>query len=115
LDIPESKLRDKLLMEQIFHSRSNSQNEIKALGNLINTARTQKKAALDIVWRGARFWEETPSGIYDRATGLSRTRNINHRFRRCNNCLCRKALFNAVGRLLRTMGAKAARFLGLTP
>jgi hypothetical protein len=29
----------------------------------------QKKAALDSVWRGARFWEETPSGIYERATG----------------------------------------------
>jgi hypothetical protein len=45
----------------------------------------QKKAAQDEVWRGARFWEETPSGIYDRATGPSRTCTIACPARTCNS------------------------------
>jgi hypothetical protein len=62
-----------------------------------------------------RFWEETPSGIYEGATGPSRKCTIALPARRCNMMAAQLPKKHAIAQHAAKCGANPALFLGSTP
>ena len=84
-------------------------------GDSVRPPQNEKRPRLNKSGAAQRFWEETPSGIYEEATGPSRKCTIAVPPRRCNMGAAQLPPKHAIAHHAAKCGANPALFLGLKP